>query len=250
MLRYTYIFVLFTVSSCFAAGSSYNFNKMPIPQINYFKTPYEQIRDVNSFALLDGSTSYDPEGRQIIEWKWDLYEFNGKDWNFIFSLRGPDKAIINCKFGKIGCYIARLWVRTSDGRWNQDSDVKECVVYVIFHTFSTAQYIAVGSGMTFTYFIELPKDIQVKEACITIVDEYKLPLAEIWIKNPVIGKEGKIEWDGRANTGPNAGEFMPAGQFSINFRVVPFHGIPNKTDDSPDTQKEQQNQLNRLEEIQ
>ncbi|MBN1974180.1 MAG: hypothetical protein JW787_11110 [Sedimentisphaerales bacterium] len=250
MIRYIYLLVLIIFSSCVASESTYNSNSLPMPEINYLNTPYEQIRDVNTTAHFDGSTSYDPEGRQIIEWKWDFYKFNGKDWDFIFTLRGPDKAIINCKFGKIGYYIARLWVRTSDGRWNQDSDVKECVVYVIFHTFSTAQYIAVGSGMTFTYLIELPKDIQVKEACITIVDEYKLPLAEIWIKNPVIGKEAIIEWDGRANKGPYAGEFIPPGTFTVNFKIVPFHSIPNKTDDSPDTQEEQQNQLNNLDEIQ
>ena len=246
MKRYIYILILAAASPCFAAGSSYNFYKLPIPQINYQRAPYVQIRDVNEFAHFDGSTSYDPEGRQIIEWKWDLYKFNGKDWDYIFSLRGPDKAIINCKFGKIGCYIARLWVRTSDGRWNQDRDVKECIVYIIFRKIYAAQYIAVGSGMTFTYLIQLPQNIQVKEACINIVDEYQIPLAELWIIDPVIGKEGKIEWDGRTNTGPYAGEFIPAGHFSINFRVVPFISIPNKTDDTP----EQQDQLNNLEEIQ
>lgn len=246
MKRYIFILILTAVSSCFAAGSSYTFNKLPVPQINYLKAPYVQIRDVNEFAHFDGSTSYDPKGRQIIEWKWDLYKFNNKDWDFIFSLRGPDKAIINCKIGNIGCYRARLWVRTSDGRWNQDSDVKECIVYIIFRKIYADQYIAVGSGMTFKYLIKLPKDIQVKEACINIVDEYKLPLAELWIIDPVIGKEGKIEWDGRANTGFYAGEFIPAGQFSINFRVVPFLSLNNKKDDTP----EQQDQLNNLEEIQ
>lgn len=241
MIKYAYILVLITASSSFAAGTSYTHNKLPMPQINYLKTSYEQIRDVNSYAHFDASTSYDPEGRQIIEWKWNFYRFNGKNWDFIFTLRGWDKAKVNCKFGAIGWYRARLWVRTIDGRWNQDSDVKECFVYVIYRKIFANQYVAVGTGMTFTYLIILPKDIQVKQACITVVDENNLPFAEIWIKDPVIGKEGKIEWDGRANQGIYAGQFIPAGHFRINFRVIPFHSIPNKTNDTHETSEDPNN---------
>ena len=236
MIRYVHILTLIVVSTGFASGNSYSYKKMPLPQINYLKTPYEQIRDVNTVAHFDGSSSYDPEGGRIIEWKWDFYKFNGKDWDLLFTLGGPDKAIFNCKFPEMGWFRVRLSVRASDGispsRWNQDSDVKDCFIYVIFHKLYANEYVGFGSGMTFTYLIKLPKDIQVKEACVTIVDEYALPLAEIWVKNPVIGKEGKIEWDGKANKGPNAGEFIPAGRFSINFRVVPFHSILKKSDDN------------------
>ena len=84
--------------------------------------------------------------------------------------------------------------------------------------------------MTFTYIIELPKDIKVKEAYLTMLDEYKLPIAQIKIKDPVIGKETKVEWDGRMNKGPNAGDFIPPGHFSVKFTVVPFYSIEKKTD--------------------
>ena len=151
MIRY--ILVLIIVSPVFAAGSSYTFNKLPIPQIDSIKTPYEQICDVNSSVNFDGSTSYDPEGRRLIEWKWDFYKFNGKDWDFLFTSRGSDKAIISCNFGIMGWYKIRLWVRTSDatGSWNQDCDVKECFVYVIYHKFYANEYVAAGMPMTFRY---------------------------------------------------------------------------------------------------
>ena len=137
-----YILVLITASPVFAAGSSYTFDKLPIPQINYLTTPYEQIRDINTPANFDGSTSYDPEGRRIIEWKWNFYKFNGTSWDFLFSVRGPDKAKIGCKFGIMGWYKVRLWVRTNDARgsWNQDSDVKECFVYVLNKKLSANEY--------------------------------------------------------------------------------------------------------------
>jgi hypothetical protein len=231
-LRYVYIPALILVSSCFGSSSTYSVARLPIPEINYLNTPYEQIKDINTAALFDASTSYDPDGGQIIEWMWDVYKYNGTSWDFLFSLSGPDKAIVKCRFPEIGLYKARLWVCAGDvsqtSRWNQVSDVKECFVYVIYRDISADKYVAFGSGITFTYIIRLPNDIQVKEACLTVFDENDLILAELWIKNPVIGKEAKIEWDGKINKGPNAGEFVPAGHFRINFRVIPFHNIPEK----------------------
>ncbi len=236
MNRILYIFVLIAVYPCLASEGLYTYNSFPEPQINYLKTPYEQIRDVNSAAHFDASTSYDPEGGRIVEWKWNFYKYNGKSWDFLFTISGPDKAVINCKFPVIGSYRVRLWVRASDGtpmgRWNQDSDVKDCFVYVIYTDISADKYIAVGSGLTFTYIIKLPKDIQVKEAYITVLDEYDQVIAEIRIKNPVIGQETKINWNGKATKGPNAGESIPPGSFRINFRVFPFHSIPKKTNNS------------------
>lgn len=231
MMRYIYISAIFAVSPCFASEGVYTYDSLPMPEINYLKTPYVQIRDMNSVVKFDGSASYNPDGGKITEWMWNFYKFNGKSWDFLFTLSGPDKAVINCRITKIGLYKVRLWVRANHGSetdsWNQPNDVKECFVYVIYHKISANQYVAVGSAMTFTYIIKLPKGIQA-QACLTMLDEYGMEIAEIRIKNPVIGKEAKIEWDGRANKGPNAGEFIPAGRFRVNFRVIPFHIIPKK----------------------
>ena len=65
-----------------------------------------------------------------------------------------------------------------------------------------------------------------------MLDENKLLIAQIKIKEPVIGKETNVEWDGIMNKGPHAGEPMPAGQFSLNFRIVPFIINPPKIDDN------------------
>ena len=218
--------MLCIIFPCFVSGNLYGRNSLPMPSINPLNTPYERTADLKREIRFDASTSYDPDGNAIAEWKWDFYKYNGTDWDYLYTFNGPDKALITHKFSETGYYKVRLWVRDSSGGendcWNHIDDVKEAFVLIIDVKIQCNEYMAVGSGNTFTYTIGIPKEIQVRGIYIGMIDDNGQEIFAKWISKPIIGQESKFEWDGKANQGPNAGNFVNAGKYQVKLMVIPF----------------------------
>ena len=102
--------------------------------------------------------------------------------------------------------------------------MEEAYVYAIGVKLDTDSAIAVGTGTTFKYLIEPVGNMKIYGIKMLFTDENDNIIFSTWVNNPVIGKEGRVEWNGIANEGYYAGSTIPAGKYHLRCIITTSYG--------------------------
>ena len=133
MSRYIYLAIFIITLPFFFSERADASNLPPIPGINYDNTPGSQSVCVGTSVYFDGSYSYDQDeyGESIVEWEWDILEWDGYDFDTLYDVKTAYSAGTNYTFSDPGDYLIRLWVKDDENTWNDIGDIPYVYISVV-----------------------------------------------------------------------------------------------------------------------